>query len=200
MNVQEEFWRGSFGDEYITRNDDVQTQAASLHLFGQIAPHLVAVGSALELGANIGLNLRALRGFFPGIQLSAVEINARACERLRQDGVSTVNGSLLTERVAVPHDLAFTAGVLIHIAPEDLISAYAALYEQSTRFIMIAEYYARQPEQVVYRGESERMWKRDFAGDLMDMYSDLELRAYGCTYHRDTMEMDDLNWFLLEKN
>ena len=64
---------------------------------------------------------------------------------------------------------------------------------------MICEYYNPTPVTVPYRGASERLFKRDFAGELMDRF-DLALVDYGFVYHRDShFPQDDLTWFLLEK-
>ena len=56
------------------------------------------------------------------------------------------------------------------------------------------------PVEVVYRGHTGRLFKRDFASELLDRYSDLRLVDYGFVYHRDpTFPLDDFNWFLMEK-
>jgi len=52
---------------------------------------------------------------------------------------------------------------------------------------------------VPYRGNAERLFKRDFAGELIDRYG-LQLVSYGFAYHRDPYHpQDDITWFLLEK-
>ena len=52
---------------------------------------------------------------------------------------------------------------------------------------------------VNYRGHDNRLFKRDFAGELIDKFG-LKLRDYGFLYHRDNyFPQDDLTWFLLEK-
>jgi hypothetical protein len=44
------------------------------------------------------------------------------------------------------------------------------------------------------------LYKRDFAGEMLDRYPDLQLVDYGFSYHRDqNFPQDDANWFLLEK-
>lgn len=44
------------------------------------------------------------------------------------------------------------------------------------------------------------MIRRDFAGEMLDKYSDLQLVDYGFVCHRDgAFPDDDTNWFLLEK-
>ena len=53
---------------------------------------------------------------------------------------------------------------------------------------------------VTYRGEKNKLFKRDFAGELMDQYPDLKLIGYGFKYKRDNnFPQDDMTWFLLEK-
>jgi spore coat polysaccharide biosynthesis protein SpsF len=54
--------------------------------------------------------------------------------------------------------------------------------------------------EVPYRGNSGKLFKRDFAGEMLDRYSDLQLLDYGFGYHRDPQfPVDDITWFLLEK-
>jgi pseudaminic acid biosynthesis-associated methylase len=97
-------------------------------------------------------------------------------------------------------DLSFTMGVLIHIAPDDLRRAYRTLYNTSHRYILVAEYYSPKPVEIEYRGHAGRLWKRDFAGEMLDTYPDLRLLDYGFRYHRDPQHpMDDISWFLMEK-
>jgi hypothetical protein len=63
----------------------------------------------------------------------------------------------------------------------------------------VCEYYDPNPVVVKYRGNEERLFKRDFAGELIDKYN-LRLVDYGFIYHRDAgFPRDDWTWFLLEK-
>ena len=61
---QERFWAGEFGDAYVDRNRRPVQLAAKTALLAKILSQAGAVGSVLELGANVGLNLVALRGCF----------------------------------------------------------------------------------------------------------------------------------------
>ena len=91
-------------------------------------------------------------------------------------------------------------GVLIHIAPEYLPLAYENIYRATRRYILIGEYYSRQPEEVSYRGYKNKLFKRDFAGEMLDKYTDLRLVDYGFFYHKDeSSKLDDITWFLMEK-
>jgi spore coat polysaccharide biosynthesis protein SpsF len=51
-----------------------------------------------------------------------------------------------------------------------------------------------------YRGHDERLFKRDFAGEILDRFPDLRLVDYGFRYRRDpNFPQDDVTWFLMEK-
>lgn len=81
-----------------------------------------------------------------------------------------------------------------------LPAVYDALYRTSSRYICVSEYYNPTPVSVPYRGNSEMLFKRDFAGELMDKFDDLRLVSYGFSYHRDNNFLyGDGTWFLLEK-
>ena len=102
--------------------------------------------------------------------------------------------------VPPPQDLVLIKGVLIHINPDMLSQVYQTLYRLSKRYIWIVEYYNPTPVSVPYRGHRDRLFKRDFAGEMMDKYQDLRLVNYGFVYHRDpNFPLDDPTWFLLEK-
>ena len=95
--------------------------------------------------------------------------------------------------------MTFTVGVLIHINPDNLDRVYDNLVSNTRRYVLIAEYYNPTPVSVEYRGHADRLFKRDFAGELIDRYS-LKLVDYGFVYKRDHWApQDDVNWFLLEK-
>ncbi len=90
--------------------------------------------------------------------------------------------------------------MLIHINPDALDAVYQRLYECSSRYIVIAEYYNPTPVTIEYRGHSGKLFKRDFAGEMMDKYPDLQLLDYGFCWHRDPVfPQDDITWFLLHK-
>jgi pseudaminic acid biosynthesis-associated methylase len=199
--AQEAFWAGGFGTEYIDRNRDAAALAGRTHLWSTILGRASGIGSAVEFGANIGLNIHALGRLLPAAALSAIEINAEAVRQLRRiEGLGVHHGSILEPQVERAHDLAFTVGVLIHINPDALPAVYDNLYAASSRYIVVAEYYNPSPVSIPYRGHADRLFKRDFAGDMLDRFDDLELVDYGFCYHRDThFPMDDITWFLLEK-
>lgn len=199
---QENFWAGSFGTEYINRNDGDDYLAANLNFFGEIIAKTPGVRSIMEFGPNIGVNLRALELLLPNVHLAGVEINRDATLMLaeRFPNGDFINESFLEHESVAQHDLCLIKGVLIHLNPESLTRAYERLNQASKRYVLIAEYYSRNPETVEYRGHGDRLFKRDFAGEFLDQYPEYELRDYGFAYHRDpNFSQDDVSWFLLEK-
>jgi len=199
---QEKFWAGAFGDEYIKRNQDDRLLAANLALFVRALAAASELASCIEFGANIGLNLKALKQLFPRQEQHAVEINAQAAAELRKflPAERVHEESLLEFTPERVWDLALIKGVLIHIHPDALPGVYDLLHKATGRYLLICEYYNPTPVSIPYRGHADRLFKRDFCGELLDRHRDLRLVDYGFAYHRDPdFPQDDINWFLLEK-
>lgn len=198
---QERFWAGEFGDAYVERNRSREQFAARLALLAKILSPAGPVASVLELGANFGLNLEALHGLLPTAEFAAVEINHKAADELRRfDWLTVYESSVLDFQPQAPVDLILTSGLLIHIDPQKLADVYRTMYAASRRYICLIEYYSRTPVEAPYRGERQKLFKRNFAGELLDAYPGLRLCAYGFQYHRDpNFPMDDATWFLVEK-
>lgn len=200
---QEVFWATDFGNEYVNRNNSPQNVAIVTAIFAKILDRTHGVSSILELGANIGQNLLAIRNLIPNSVFSAVEINDNAVDILEKiSNTKVLRGSILTYASADlgKHDLTFTSGVMIHINPDHLPQIYTLLYECSTSYILIMEYYNPTPVEITYRGHKQRLFKRDFAGEMLDKYPGLKLVDYGFQYHRDSnFPVDDLTWFLMKK-
>lgn len=199
---QETFWAGAFGDEYVHRNRGEQLLASNIHFFSRALQQARKLDSCIEFGANIGMNLRALKLLYPSQQQHAVEINEKAAAELASC-VPAANihiGSILDYPVAKRFDLVLIKGVLIHINPEQLTAVYDRLAGSTDRYLLLAEYYNPAPVAIPYRGHTDRLFKRDFAGEIMERHRDLQLIDYGFAYRRDPcFPQDDITWFLMEK-
>ena len=202
---QEEFWSGQIGNDYIERNKDNALLEAKMNLWMKVLECTKDVESVIEFGSNIGLNLKTMKIINSKLNFAAVEIIHKAVDILKNDAllkdcVDVYEQSILEYNPEKMYDLAFTAGVLIHINPDELQNVYEKLYKSSKKYICVAEYYNPSPVVIPYRDNQERLFKRDFAGEIMDKYSDLQLVNYGFVYHRDNnFPLDDFTWFLLEK-
>jgi len=199
---QEEFWAGEFGNAYIDRNNSKEITSSNVVLFSNILASLKKINSVLELGCNVGLNLDALSLIDSNLSLSGVELNEEAAKIAASRKVATIHQKTIVEPLdlGITYDLTFTKTVLIHINPARLSVVYENLVKHSNRYILISEYYNPTPVAIEYRGHSDRLFKRDFAGELISSYG-LTLVKYGFSYHRDKYlyHQDDASWFLLEK-
>ena len=197
---QENFWAGEFCLNYIDRNNSEPLLYSKVAMWARMLQAANNVNSITEFGCNIGLNLAALKRLQPSLKLSGYEINAEAARQAAEFNVAEIKQGSILEEIKDPKvDLTFTAGVLIHINPEYLDNVYSNLVNGSNRYVLVAEYYNPAPTKINYRGHEDRLFKRDFAGDLIDNYG-LKLIDYGFVYKRDNWApQDDITWFLLEK-
>ena len=199
---QEAFWAGQFGDDYIARNASDSLLGSNVALLARMLRHCPQAASLIEFGANVGLNLRAVRSLRPDMELEAIEINETAVERLRAwGGARRVHHcSILEFQPSQACDIALIKGVLIHIDPDSLPQVYARLFAASKRYILLVEYYNPTPVEIAYRGHSGKLFKRDFAGEMLDTYPALRVVDYGFVWRRDPVfPQDDATWFVLEK-
>ncbi len=200
---QERYWAGRFGDDYITRNESKKLLAGNINMFADIINKTVNINSVLELGANIGMNILAINNLLPDSKTSAIEINSNAFEQLKTvcTGDAYLSSILNIDiENQYQYDFVFTKGVLIHINPDKLNKVYETIYKLSKKYICIAEYYNPSPITIDYRGETNKLFKRDFAGELLEKYNDLLLVDYGFKYKRDNnYPQDDITWFLIQK-
>jgi spore coat polysaccharide biosynthesis protein SpsF len=200
---QEAFWAGDFGTDYIQRNQGDALLASNLDFFAKALRGTRGINSCIEFGANIGMNLKALNLLHPGIDAHAIEINAEAAQQLGTviPPAHVYNSSILDFVPSRQWDLTLIKGVLIHINPDMLPQVYDKLVTSTRRYLMVAEYYNPAPVAIPYRGHSDRLFKRDFAGEIMDRCPQMQLVDYGFAYRRDpNFPQDDITWFLMEKH
>lgn len=198
---QEKFWAGEFGTDYISRNKGDALLASNLSFFSKALRQAGSPSSCIEFGANIGMNLKALKLLYPGQEQHAIEINPKAVAQLVDviPNQNVINDSIIAFRPERIWDLVLIKGVLIHINPDSLPEVYDSLVAACGRYLLVAEYYNPVPVKIPYRGHNDRLYKRDFAGEIMDRHPKMVLVDYGFAYHRDpSFPQDDITWFLLE--
>ncbi|MBT9585618.1 pseudaminic acid biosynthesis-associated methylase [bacterium] len=196
---QEAFWKNEFGTAYALRNRDLAQ--ARLGFWSKILALTGNLHSVCELGANIGENLQALKGLSPGLDLGAVEINPDAFAVLHTlPGIRAWLGAIQDYQPTRTFDLVFSCGVLIHLNPNDLPGVYQKMLHLSERYVLINEYFNPSPQEIPYRGESERLYKRDFAGEFLDTHcAQVEVVGYGFLWKRLEPAWDNTTWTLFRK-
>jgi spore coat polysaccharide biosynthesis protein SpsF len=199
-NEQEDFWAGEFGKEYIDRNKNEKLLASNFVFFSNIFSKMNRLpNTCIELGANIGMNIFPIKTLLPTAEVTGVEINKEACVELEKTGCKVINSSILELQEKQTYELVLLKGVLIHQNPDFLLDTYQKIFSLSSRWIVIAEYFNPTPIGISYRGHENKLFKRDFAGEMLNQFENLELIASGFNYHGDVFPQDDINWFLMEK-
>lgn len=204
MTRQLDAWQGAFGDEYLKRNpvsrQSVQRKLADWS--AMLAPlRDQPPTSILEVGCNVGQNLSALR-LLTDAELFGVEPNSQARQTLVEQGLldadHTVDGTASNLPFADGAvDLAFTCGVLIHIAPEDLLDSCSEMYRVAGRYILCIEYFSADPVEKPYRGEDGLLYLRDFGSFWLENFPALTVVDFGFFWKR--FSGDNVNWWLFEK-
>jgi len=198
------FWQGEFGDAYINRNrNDEAILAAKDHLWRTVMKATpTPPQSILEIGANIGLNLQVLRQITDA-NLYAVEPNARARAALLKAKITAKDNVFAGTAAELPLadnsvDFSFTCGVLIHIAPDDLLETCKGIHRITKKYIACVEYFNPTPVDIEYRGHNGYLFKRDFGSFWLDHFTDLHVVDYGFFWKKVT-GLDDLTWWIFEK-
>jgi pseudaminic acid biosynthesis-associated methylase len=193
----EELWSGEFGDAYAARNADAWQQRGPFwrELLGKIE-----VTRALEVGCNVGANLHWLSEILPPAGVFGVDVNEEALARARS--LLPKTNIVLASARELPFrdrwfDLVFTAGVLIHLPPTTLPLAMSEIVRCSARYVLCSEYFAVEPTEVQYRGETGALFKRDFGGYYQELFPDLRLIEQGHLGHDEGW--DDVTWWLFER-
>lgn len=207
--IQEEVWSGDFGKEYTDRNILNPDELDQLYIknYGISRTKLneefladLNLHRILEVGCNVGNQLVLLKkmGYKDlwGIELQdyAVEI-----ARKRTTGPNIVKGSAFD----IPFknnffDMVFTAGVLIHISPEDIEKALNEIHRCTSRYIWGFEYFnANGYKTIKYRGKENLLWKTDYAKLFLERFPDLQLIHKKIIKYNDNENLDIM--YLLEK-
>ena len=124
-NEQETFWESDFGDEYSKRNNIEENYDKRVYEFQKYIFKVDSINSVLEIGANVGTNLKVLKSLYPKLELHAVEINKQASQILSDKKICSVSNCTINDyEPNKKYELSLVKGVLIHLNPEELPLAY----------------------------------------------------------------------------
>ena len=175
---QENFWAGNFGDEYISRNKGELLLASNINFFCKALRTASSISECCEFGANVGMNLRALKFLYPNMKQYALEINNKAANILKEiiPEENVYQGSIIDFKPQRKWELILIKGVLIHLNPDFLNSIYETLCNSTSKYLLICEYYNPVPVKINYRGNEDKLFKRDFAGEILDTFQEFKLK------------------------
>lgn len=175
----EGLWAGQFGNAYIDRNKDA---GEGRERFWKSFLSKYTVGSALEVGCNIGGNLRWIAPRMKGQGLFAVDINPQAVREIRKNfpdiNVLCLPARQLCFRDAY-FDLVFTAGVLIHQPESTLPLVMSEIVRCSRKYVLCLEYYALETVEIPYREQTGALFKRDYGTLYQNLFPELVLLEKG---------------------
>jgi|688.fasta_scaffold293714_1 pseudaminic acid biosynthesis-associated methylase len=204
MNEQEVFWSSDIGEVYRIDNDGFASDigvAAWDEMLSKIGKG--DLQSYLECGSNIGRNVGLLHSLIPSATANVVEINSESLQicRDRWNISSYYLGSISTAQFSQKFDLVFSCGVLIHVNPEDLVASMKSMFELSSRYVLIAEYFNREPVSITYRGAEQKLFKRDFGKLFLENFNaNLVDCGFLWSYIYEQGGFDDVTFWLFEKN
>jgi pseudaminic acid biosynthesis-associated methylase len=163
MSETVDFWRGDFGRDYTKRNR--VRWADRVPLLSHVV-ELTGATSFLDVGCNAGWNMQALRSINPELMMSGLDVNLDALKEAQAEGFDVSEGRADQAEEIFGHgaaDLVVTSGVLIHIAPDDLVKSMKSIKDASKQWVLAIEYYAQEETEINYRGNAGRLWSRPYA-------------------------------------
>jgi pseudaminic acid biosynthesis-associated methylase len=192
MNEQESWWAGEAGNSYTHRN---RVDWRARIPFWHDIMKFTGARSVYEVGCGAGWNLSAIREASPHrVDLSGCEINPHAARQARYAGFrdTIYEASAEQGQAFGAIELVFSAGMLIHIAPDRLEKMMRLIIDTSSHYVLAIEYAADAEEMIEYRGERDKLWKRPY-GKLYE--------AMGLTllHTGDATGFDRCTYWLLEK-
>lgn len=206
---QMQVWLSSFGKEYTERNAIKFDKMEALYtdnygftrsdLNERFMAGIDKSSLILEVGSNVGNQLLCLQkaGFR---NLFGIELQSYAVElsKQRTHNINIIQGSAFDIPFKDKYfDLVFTSGVLIHINPLDITKVLSEIHRCSKSNIWGFEYYSDNYVEVPYRGQTNLLWKADFARQYLERFNDLDLIKEERIKYLNSENMDSM--FMLRK-
>ena len=194
-------WISKFGDEYTRRKLLVHEKEGEARkaFWSMLFNVLPDVKSVIEIGCNAGMNLEAIYEYNSTLEIRGIEPNKYAlikAHELAAGRYIVLPGNVFEMPPDLKADMIFTCTVLIHISPNNLISALKNIYAAANSNILLMEYYWPELKEIEYRGLRNALWKQDY-GVLLLKNFDVKLIETGYLDKRDGF--DRVTWWLFEK-
>lgn len=201
-NDQQHFWKNVYSKEYLAKNDNFD-QELLIKGWAKMVEHLPRVQKILECGSNIGRNILALNHLMPTAEKSIIELSEDAFRIVtsRYQLHQAFNGAIVDcpfEKGSF--DLVYIMGVLIHIHPDDLLANMQQLFDLSSKYILMGEYFNHTPTMIEYQGQANKLFKRDFGRYFLENF-DVKVIDYGFLWGHiyEPGGFGDVTWWLFEK-
>jgi len=193
----EGLWSGGFGNAYVDRN---RGAGAPREDFWRSIIAATKPRRVLEVGCNVGGNLRWIAGPVPATSVFGIDINPKALDEARSAIPGLATACCPARDLPFRDrwfDLAFTMGVLIHQPNATLPLVMGEIVRCSARWVLCGEYHSDHEVEVPYRGETGALFKRDYGRLYRELFPELTLRDSG--FLGKDKGWDDVTWCLLER-
>lgn len=193
----ESLWTTEFGDDYVDRNRAAGDKRGAF--WNELLLDM-KVRNVLEVGCNMGANLRWVADHVPQQDIWGIDVNQKALRELR-NSMPDINAFWTAAR-ELPFrdglfDLVFTMGVLIHQPERSLPLVMSEIVRCSRRYVLCGEYFSEQTTEVAYRGQTGALFKRDYGRIYEELFPQLKLRRKG--FLGKPEGWDDVTYWLFEK-
>lgn len=161
MGANVAFWQGTFGTDYTARN---RVQWPARIPFWRGILDRTCARSICEVGTNAAWNLTAIKYADQFVQTYGCEVNPMAHAQAVRAGfrVALQDADTYLADKDREFDVVATCGMLIHVAPADLTRTMDAIIKASANYVLAVEYAAEQEEEVLYRGYTDKLWRRPY--------------------------------------
>jgi pseudaminic acid biosynthesis-associated methylase len=193
----ERLWAGGFGDDYVARNSSRYDERAP---FWDSMLRRYPTRRALEVGCNVGGNLRWMLRHLDEPFVCGIDVNMTALSQLR--GSLPAVGACRSLARQLPFrdqsfDLVFTMGVLIHQPEDTLAAVMAEMVRTSRRYVLCGEYFGEAAEAIPYRGQEGALFRRDYGKHFEQLFPQLSLVEQGFLGREHGW--DDVTFWVLQK-
>jgi pseudaminic acid biosynthesis-associated methylase len=158
------------------------------------------ISSVLEVGCNIGANLRWICKSVLPHRIVGIDINKSALERLQQ-AMPEIHVACAPARELPFRDNAFslvsTAGLLIHQPECALPLVMGEIVRCSNRYVLCMEYFAETQTEIPYRGLKGALFKRPYGYLYQEMFPELILLEHGALSRNEGW--DDISFWMFRK-
>jgi pseudaminic acid biosynthesis-associated methylase len=189
---QEALWAGSLGDKYNVRNESTQIYGLREKFWNREWD----AQRILEIGCNKGYNLKC---FDDKYDLYGIDVNTSAVSFCHTflPWINIGQGSVFD----LPFkdgwfSLCFTVGVLIHIPPAQLFTAMAEIVRCSGKYVLCAEYWAKEQKERPFLNLLGVTWERPYDELYIDWF---KLKLVESGELTKEQGFNELRYFLFKK-
>lgn len=197
----ETLWGGEFGDAWTDRNIDNMYGIRKPVWDAMLARMTPRPQRVLEVGVNVGGNLRWIAPELTPGNAYGVDINRHALD-LIHDYVPDAN-VLVSSVTDLPFkddffDLVFSVGVLVAVPDDGVGAAMAEMARCSSRYVLFLEMYAPELTVIDHREIHRGLFKRDYEKAFPAAVPGVPLVGHGFLSKEEGF--DSLDWWLFDKH